>query len=55
MQQLTEHMDKDNQRYKNVGAALDWMNTPPEQKRLFEFGDDAHARRYRNMLASLNY
>lgn len=55
MQQLTEHMDKDNQRYKNVGAALDWMNTPPEQKRLFEFGDDTHARRYRNMLASLNY
>jgi len=55
MQQLTQHMDKDNANYKNVGAALDWMNTPPEQKRLFEFGDDTHARRYRNMLASLNY
>lgn len=55
MQQLTQHMDKDNAEYKNVGAALDWMNTPPEQKRLFEFGDNAHARRYRNMLASLNY
>jgi GNAT superfamily N-acetyltransferase len=53
--QLRETIDKDNQRYKDMGAALNWMNTPPEQKRLFEFGDNAHARRYRNMLASLNY
>lgn len=53
--QLREAIDKDNQRYKDMGAALDWMNTPSEQKRLFEFGDDAHAQRYRNMLASLNY
>lgn len=53
--QLTQHIDADNADYKNTGAALDWMNTPPEQKRLFEFGDDAHAKRYRNMLHSLNY
>ena len=53
--QLREAIDRDNQRYKDTGAALSWMNTPPEQKRLFEFGDNAHARRYRNMLASLDY
>lgn len=52
--QLREAIDKDNQNYKNMGAALTWMNTPPEQKRLFEFGDNPHAQRYRNMLASLN-
>lgn len=53
--QLRETIDRDNQRYKDMGAALNWLNTPPEQRRLFEFGDDAHARRYRNMLASLDY
>tara|TARA_R100001079_G_scaffold110943_1_gene88491 strand:+ start:1578 stop:3164 length:1587 start_codon:yes stop_codon:yes gene_type:complete len=53
--QLRRTIDRDNQYYKNMGAALNWLNTPPEQRRLFEFGDDAHARRYRNMLASLDY
>ena len=53
--QLRETIDRDNQNYKNMGAALNWLNTPPEQRRLFEFGDDAHARRYRNMLDSLDY
>tara|TARA_R100000353_G_scaffold128249_1_gene91041 strand:+ start:1209 stop:2288 length:1080 start_codon:yes stop_codon:yes gene_type:complete len=53
--QLRETIDRDNQYYKNMGAALNWLNTPPEQKRLFEFGDNAHARRYRNMLDSLDY
>ena len=53
--QLREAIDRDNQRYKDTGAALNWLNTPPEQKRLFEFGDNAHARRYRNMLDSLDY
>ena len=53
--QLRETIDKDNQGYKDMGAALNWLNTPPEQRRLFEFGDDLHARRYRNMLASLDY
>ena len=53
--QLREAIDRDNQNYKDTGAALNWLNTPPEQKRLFEFGDNPHAQRYRNMLASLDY
>tara|TARA_R100001591_G_scaffold48813_1_gene59559 strand:+ start:2137 stop:3750 length:1614 start_codon:yes stop_codon:yes gene_type:complete len=53
--QLRETIDNDNQRYKDIGAALNWMNTPPEQKRLYEFGDNPHSQRYRNMLYSLNY
>ena len=51
--QLTQKIDDDDQRYKNVGNALNWMNTPPEQKRLFEFGDNQHARNYRSMLGEI--
>ena len=40
--------------YRAAGNALRWMNTPPEQKRLYEFGDNEHARRYRYMLDTLN-
>lgn len=40
--------------YRAAGNALQWMNTPPEQKRLYEFGDNEHARRYRYMLNTLN-
>ena len=48
--QLTGHIDFDDQKYRNVGNALNWMNTPPEQKRLFEFGDTEHSRDYRSMI-----
>lgn len=55
LQQLREKFASDDAQYRDIGAALQFMNTPPEQKRLFEFGDTPHARRYRNMLNSLNY
>lgn len=48
--QLTDYIDYDDAQYRNVGNALNWMNTPPEQKRLFEFGDTKHSRNYRSMI-----
>ena len=52
--QLTHTIRQDDQRYKDIGNALNWMNTPPEQKRLFEFGDSVHASNYRSMLNELS-
>ena len=52
--QLTHTIRQDDERYKDIGNALNWMNTPPEQKRLFEFGDNPHASNYRSMLNELS-
>lgn len=53
-EQLEMAIGQGRDNYRAAGNALQWMNTPPEQKRLYEFGDDEHARRYRFMLDSLN-
>ena len=52
--QLESRIADRNDGYRAAGNALRWMNTPPEQKRLYEFGDNEHARRYRYMLNTLN-
>ena len=52
--QLESKIAARNAEYRAAGNALRWMNTPPEQKRLYEFGDNEHARRYRYMLDTLN-
>jgi|TARA_R100000479_G_scaffold168963_1_gene110334 hypothetical protein len=54
IQQLREDFNLDDAEYRDIGSALQFMNTPTEQKRLFEFGDTPHAERYREMLSSLN-
>ena len=46
-------IDRDDAAYKQAGRAIDFLTTPPEQKRLYEFGGSEHAQRYRNMLNSL--
>jgi hypothetical protein len=51
--QMMGTIDRDDAAYKQTGRAIDFLTTPPEQKRLYEFGDSEHARRYRNMLNSL--
>ena len=52
-EQMMGTIDRDDAAYKQTGRAIDFLTTPPEQKRLFEFGNNAHAQRYRNMLNSL--
>ncbi len=52
-EQMMETIDRDDAAYKQAGRAIDFLTTPPEQKRLYEFGDSEHAQRYRNMLNSL--
>ena len=52
-EQMMSYIDRDDAAYKQAGRAIDFLTTPPEQKRLYEFGDSEHARRYRNMLQSL--
>ena len=52
-EQMMGTIDRDDAAYKQTGRAIDFLTTPSEQKRLFEFGDNEHARRYRNMLNSL--
>tara|TARA_R100000734_G_scaffold18418_1_gene15347 strand:+ start:460 stop:1272 length:813 start_codon:yes stop_codon:yes gene_type:complete len=54
MQELRESFNLDDEQYRNIGSALQFMNTPTEQKRLFEFGNTPHAEAYRDMLSSLN-
>lgn len=54
MQELREDFNLDDEEYRNIGSALQFMNTPTEQKRLFEFGNTPHAEAYRDMLSSLN-
>jgi hypothetical protein len=54
MQELREDFNFDDEQYRNIGSALQFMNTPTEQKRLFEFGNTPHAEAYRDMLSSLN-
>jgi hypothetical protein len=54
LQELREDFNFDDAEYRDIGSALQFMNTPTEQKRLFEFGDTPHAERYREMLSSLN-
>ncbi len=54
LQELREDFNFDVAEYRDIGSALQFMNTPTEQKRLFEFGDTPHAERYREMLSSLN-
>ena len=53
-EQMMGAIDRDNEAYKRTGRAIDFLTTPPEQKRLYEFGNSQHAQRYRNMLSSLN-
>ena len=53
-EQMLSHIDRADEAYKRTGRAIDWLTTPPEQKRLYEFGNNQHAQRYRNMMTSLN-
>ena len=52
-EQIMRTIDRDDAAYKQAGRAIDFLTTPPEQKRLYEFGGSEHAQRYRNMLNSL--
>ena len=52
-EQMMGTIDRDDAAYKQTGRAIDFLTTPPEQKRLYEFGGSEHAQRYRNMLNSL--
>lgn len=52
-EQIMGTIDRDDAAYKQAGRAIDFLTTPPEQKRLYEFGGSEHAQRYRNMLNSL--